>query len=225
MKTALITGTSSGIGLELIKKFDKEGIRTISLSRSDIVSDHEFSSNLTHINFDITNDQDTKKLLEFLSSNSLHIDFLINNAGKLVNKPFLDQSEADFKSTYDVNFFGIVRLIQSLFPFFKKDSHILNVSSIGGIGGSSKFPGLSSYSSSKGALNILTEVLATEFKEGPYFNTLCLGAVQTPMLEIAFPGYNAEVKPKDMAQFIYNFSTSNPLLFNGKVIPVSISNP
>jgi NAD(P)-dependent dehydrogenase (short-subunit alcohol dehydrogenase family) len=225
MKTALITGTSSGIGLELIKKFDKEGIRTISLSRSDIVSDHEFSSNLTHINFDITNDQDIKKLLEFLSSNSLHIDFLINNAGKLVNKPFLDQSEVDFKSTYDVNFFGIVRLIQSLFPFFKKDSHILNVSSIGGIGGSSKFPGLSSYSSSKGALNILTEVLATEFKEGPYFNTLCLGAVQTPMLEIAFPGYNAEVKPKDMAQFIYNFSTSNPLLFNGKVIPVSISNP
>jgi len=225
MKTALITGTSSGIGLELIKKFDKEGIRTISLSRSDIVSDHEFSSNLTHINFDIINDEDIKKLVEFLSSNSLKVDFLINNAGKLVNKPFLDQSEVDFKSTYDVNFFGIVKLIQSLFPFFKKDSHILNVSSIGGIGGSSKFPGLSSYSSSKGALNILTEVLATEFKEGPYFNTLCLGAVQTPMLEIAFPGYNAEVKPKDMAQFIYNFSTSNPLLFNGKVIPVSISNP
>ena len=99
------------------------------------------------------------------------------------------------------------------------------VSSIGGIRGSSKFPGLASYSSSKGALNILTEVLATEFKDGPYFNTLCLGAVQTPMLELAFPGYNAEVKPKDMAQFIYDFSTSNPLLFNGKVIPVSISNP
>ena len=225
MKTALITGTSSGIGLELIKKFDKEGIRTISLSRSDIVSDHEFTSNLTHINFDITNDEDIKKLVKFLSSNSLKVNFLINNAGKLVNKPFLDQSEVDFKSTYDVNFFGIVRLIQSLFPFFKKDSHILNVSSIGGIGGSSKFPGLASYSSSKGALNILTEVLATEFKEGPYFNALCLGAVQTPMLEIAFPGYNAEVKPEGMAQFIYNFSTSNPLLFNGKVIPVSISNP
>ena len=51
MKTALITGTSSGIGLELIKKFDKKGIRTISLSRSDIVSDYEFSSNLKHINF------------------------------------------------------------------------------------------------------------------------------------------------------------------------------
>jgi 3-oxoacyl-[acyl-carrier protein] reductase len=225
MKTALITGTSSGIGLELIKKFDKEGIRTISLSRSNIVSDHEFSSNLTHINFDITIEEDINSIVDFLSSNSLQVDFLINNAGKLVNKPFLDQSQADFKSTYDVNFFGIVRLLQSIFPFFKKNSHIVNISSIGGIVGSSKFPGLTSYSSSKGALNILTELLATEFKDGPYFNTLCLGAVQTPMLELAFPGYNAEVNPKDMAQFIYNFSTANPLLFNGKVIPVSISNP
>ena len=225
MKTALITGTSSGIGLELVKKFDKEGIRTISLSRSNIVSDHGFSSNLTHINFDITIEDDINSIVDFLSSNSLHVDFLINNAGKLVNKPFLDQTLVDFKSTYDVNFFGIVRLVQSLFPFFKKDSHIVNISSIGGIGGSSKFPGLASYSSSKGALNILTELLATEFKDGPYFNTLCLGAVQTPMLELAFPGYNAEVNPKDMAQFIYNFSTANPLLFNGKVIPVSISNP
>ena len=225
MKTALITGTSSGIGLELIKKFDKEGVRTISLSRSDIVSDHEFSSNLTHINFDITIEYDINSIVDYLSSNSLQVDFLINNAGKLVNKPFLDQTLVDFKSTYDVNFFGIVRLVQSLFPFFKKDSHIVNISSIGGIEGSSKFPGLASYSSSKGALNILTELLATEFKDGPYFNTLCLGAVQTPMLELAFPGYNTEVNPKDMAQFIYNFSTANPLLFNGKVIPVSISNP
>ena len=105
MKTALITGTSSGIGLELIKKFDKEGIRTISLSRSNIISDHEFSSNLTHINFDITIEDDIKKIVDFLSSNSLQVDFLINNAGKLVNKPFLDQTQADFKSTYDVNFF------------------------------------------------------------------------------------------------------------------------
>ena len=134
MKTALITGTSSGIGLELIKKFDKEGIRTISLSRSNIVSNHEFSSSLTHINFDITIEDDINSIVDFLSSNSLQVDFLINNAGKLVNKPFLDQTLVDFKSTYDVNFFGIVRLIQSLFPFFKKDSHILNVSSIGGIG-------------------------------------------------------------------------------------------
>ena len=78
-----------------------------------------------------------------------------------------------------------------------------------------------SYSSSKGALNILTELLATEFKDGPYFNTLCLGVVQTPMLELAFPGYNAEVNPKDMAQFIYNFSANFTLMESDSVsIPI-----
>ena len=127
MKTALITGTSSGIGLELIKKFDKEGIRTISLSRSNIISYHGFSSNLTHFIFDINIEDDINCLVVFLIYNSLHVDFLINNAGKLVNKPFLDQTQVDFKSTYDVNFFGIVRLIQLLFPFFKKDTHIVNI--------------------------------------------------------------------------------------------------
>ena len=119
----------------------------------------------------------------------------------------------------------MVNLIKSLLPYFHEKSHIVNISSVGGINGSSKFPGLSSYSSSKGALNILTEVLAVEFKNGPYINSLCLGAVQTPMLELAFPDYKASTTPAEMANFIYGFSTSNPIMFNGKIIPVSISNP
>ena len=110
-------------------------------------------------------------------------------------------------------------------PFFNNNSHIVNISSIGGINGSSKFPGLSSYSSSKGALNILTEVLAVEFDKGPFVNSLSLGAVQTPMLELAFPDYKAPTTPEEMAIFIYNFSTASPIMFNGKVIPVSTSNP
>ena len=80
----------------------------------------------------------------------------------------------------------MVNLTKSLLPFFHENSHIINISSVGGINGSSKFPGLSSYSSSKGALNILTEVLAVEFKNGPYINSLCLSS-PNPMLELAFP--------------------------------------
>ena len=134
--------------------------------------------------------------------------------------------EEDFDSVFKVNLFGVANLIKNLYPFFNKKSHIVNISSIGGLIGSSKFKGLTAYSSSKGALNILTEVLAEEFKEsGPYFNSLCLGSVQTKMLEQVFPGYNAQVKPKDMAKFILDFVNNGTKYFNGKVIPVSLSNP
>jgi NAD(P)-dependent dehydrogenase (short-subunit alcohol dehydrogenase family) len=120
----------------------------------------------------------------------------------------------------------LAELIRLLLPGFHKKSHVVNISSIGGIGGSSKFPGLSAYSSSKGALNILTEMLSEEFKDsGPSFNCLALGAVQTEMLEEAFPGFQAKVSPLEMANYIYNFSTEGNKLFNGKTIPVSTSNP
>jgi len=225
MKTVIITGTSSGIGLDLVKTFDLNGYCVISLSRNNLPITTSCSENVNHINFNITNNDDINSLIELLKSKHLNIDILINNAGKLISKPFSDFSDSEFRSIYDVNLFGVVNLIKSLLPFFHENSHIVNISSVGGINGSSKYPGLSSYSSSKGALNILTEVLAVEFKNGPYINSLCLGAVQTPMLELAFPDYKALTKPEDMANFIYSFSTSNPIMFNGKIIPVSISNP
>ena len=111
-------------------------------------------------------------------------------------------------------------------PLIGKNGHVVNISSMGGVQGSSKFPGLSAYSSSKGALITLTELLAEEFKEsGPSFNVLALGAVQTKMLEKAFPGYKPKITPKKMAKHILDFSLSGNELYNGKLIPISISTP
>ena len=105
----------------------------------------------------------------------------------LINKPFVELSKEEFISVYDVNFFGVIELIREILPFLKSKSQIINVSSIGGINGTSKFKGLSAYSSSKGALNILTEVLAEEFKDnGPIINFL-VGFCTNKMLEQAFP--------------------------------------
>ena len=89
-----------------------------------------------------------------------------------------------------------------------------------------KFPGLAAYSSSKGAVNILTEILAEEFKEtGPKFNVLALGAVQTEMLTKAFPGFQAPISASEMAAYIFKFSLEGHHFFNGKVLPVSSSTP
>jgi NAD(P)-dependent dehydrogenase (short-subunit alcohol dehydrogenase family) len=97
---------------------------------------------------------------------------------------------------------------------------------MGGVQGSAKFPGLAAYSSSKGALITLTELLAEEFKQtGPSFNVLALGAVQTEMLEEAFPGYKAPLTATQMAQYIIDFSLTGNTFYNGKVLEVSSSTP
>ena len=196
MKNVLITGTSSGIGLELLKIYSKIGFNIISLSRSDLPATESSLSGVNHLNFDISKNKNIERLIDLIKNEYKSIDILINNAGQLISKPFEELSKDDFYSVFDINVFSVAYLIQKLIPFFNKESLVVNISSIGGVIGSSKFPGLAAYSASKGALNILTEVLAEEYKEsGPKFNSLSLGSVNTPMLKKAFPGYEAQVNP------------------------------
>ncbi|MFT5738496.1 MAG: 3-oxoacyl-[acyl-carrier protein] reductase [Maribacter sp.] len=150
----------------------------------------------------------------------------MNNAGKLVNKPFLETSMEEFKDVYAVNVFGVAAVTKIVVPYMGKGNHVVTVSSMGGVQGSAKFSGLSAYSSSKGAVITMTELLAEEFKEkGPSFNVLALGAVQTEMLAEAFPGYQAPVTALQMANYIMNFALTGQALYNGKMLQVSISTP
>ena len=97
---------------------------------------------------------------------------------------------------------------------------------MGGIQGSMKFAGLAAYSSSKGALITLSELLAEEYKEqGVAFNVLALGAVNTEMLQEAFPGYEAPISAAEMADYIFNFALTGNKFHNGKIIQVSSSTP
>ena len=176
------------------------------------------------LDFDLNHD-DYGKINEFLNKVE-KIDILINNAGYLVNKPFNETTLEDFKMVYSTNVFSVAMLIKNTIDFMESGSNILNISSVGGIQGSVKFPGLSAYSSSKGALNILTEMLAEEYKNrGIHINSLALGSVQTKMLEKAFPNFTASTSAIEMAEYIYNFSIQGYRLMNGKVIPVSSTTP
>ena len=194
MKNIIITGTSRGIGYEMVAILAQAGHNVLALSRNaapvsglEITNCHCFSC-------DITDPDAIKKVPLFLKEKGWkHVDVLINNSGYLVNKPFSELSLEDFKRSYDVNVFG---------------------------------PGLAAYSSSKGALITLTELLAEEFKQtGPSFNVLALGAVQTEMLEEAFPGYKAPLTARQMAQYIIDFSLTGNTFYNGKVLEVSSSTP
>jgi NAD(P)-dependent dehydrogenase (short-subunit alcohol dehydrogenase family) len=143
-----------------------------------------------------------------------------------LNKPFSDTTKSEFEAIYQVNLFGLASITRMLLPQISTKGHVINISSMGGIDGSVKFPGLSAYSSSKGAVNILTELLAEEYKEtGPSFNALALGAVQTEMLEEAFPGLKAPLSAKKMASYVLDFAITGQKYYNGKILPISSSTP
>ncbi|SDS04483.1 Short-chain dehydrogenase [Gillisia sp. Hel1_33_143] len=226
MKHIVITGTSRGIGLEMVKSFSKLGHKVLAISRNDEPVKSLDLKNVETLAFDITSEKDLDTLAEYLSRNWQKVDVLINNAGAILNKPFKDSSLSEFKKVYDVNVFGVVGVTQKVIPFMDKDSHVVSISSMGGVQGSVKFPGLSAYSSSKGAVITLTELLAEEYKEnGPSFNVLALGAVQTEMLEEAFPGYMAPLSAAEMSEYIVDFSLKGHKYYNGKMLQVSNSTP
>ncbi len=227
MKNIVITGTSRGIGFELVSIFAGMGHNVLALSRNEKTVSDLSLENVKAFSFDITNEDSHLKAESYITHHwDSKVDVLINNAGALLNKPFLDSQWEDFSKIYKVNVFGVAEVTRKLLPFMHKDSHVLNISSMGGIQGSMKFPGLAAYSSSKGAVLTLTELLAEEYKEtGPSFNALALGAVQTEMLEEAFPGYEAPVSAKEMAEYIADFSLKGHKLYNGKILQVSNSTP
>ena len=223
MKTIVVTGTSSGIGHQICIQAAKMNFHVISVSRN--IEPLKDIGGIESFSIDITNKDSIDEFITNLKSRKIKIDILINNAGYLENELFVDTTYDSFKKTFDVNVFGLAEITRSLIPIINSDGHVINISSIGGVNGSKKFPGLSAYSSSKAAVIALTEVLAEEHRNGPSFNVLALGAVQTNMLKEAFPDYNVDTKPEEMAKYILDFAINGNKLFNGKLISVSNSNP
>ncbi|MAD96652.1 MAG: short-chain dehydrogenase [Flavobacteriaceae bacterium] len=225
-KNVVITGTSRGIGFELAKQFASNGHHVLALSRNSKPLDEINHVNICTIAFDIGNTDDLQKVHDFVSAQWKKVDIVIHNAGLLVNKPFGELSSEDFFKVYNVNVFGVAMLTQKLIPFMTEGSHVVTISSMGGIQGSLKFPGLAAYSSAKGAVITLSELLAEEYKEQQIaFNVLAIGAVQTEMLEEAFPGYQAPLQPNEMADYIQNFALTGHRFYNGKVLQVSSTTP
>ncbi len=225
-KHIIITGTSRGIGFELVKQFSNKGYKVLALSRNQVkVSDLNLA-NVHTISCDLGQEDDYRKVEAFIKNEWQQVDVLINNAGMLLNKPFKDTTIDDFEAVYKTNVYGVSEMIRTVLPYMNRDGHVVNISSMGGVQGSMKFPGLAAYSSSKGAVITLTELLAEEYKDsGPSFNVLALGAVQTEMLEEAFPGYEAPITAEEMAEYILNFSLTGQRYYNGKLLQVSNSTP
>lgn len=225
MKNIIVTGTSRGIGFELALQFANAGHQVLALSRKtpQILIENP---NITCLSVDLSSEEDLTQVEQFLATSWEKIDAIVHNAGALLFKPFSETTPEEFENIYKVNVFGVANLTRICLPFLQKGSHVVTISSMGGIQGSMKFAGLSAYSSSKGAVITLSELLAEEYKEqGIAFNVLALGSVQTEMLEEAFPGYKAPLTAIEMANYIFDFTLTGNKYYNGKVLQVSSSNP
>lgn len=225
MKNIIITGTSRGIGYQLALQFANAGHNVLAISRK---TPQEFieNPNITCLSVDLSSENDLDQVENFLSQSWKNVDVIIHNAGALVQKPFSQTTQSDFEKVYKVNVFGVANLTRISLPYLQKGSHVVSISSMGGIQGSMKFAGLSAYSSSKGAIITLSELLAEEYKEqGIAFNVLALGSVNTEMLQEAFPGYEAPLSALEMANYIVDFALTGNKFYNGKVLQVSSTTP
>jgi NAD(P)-dependent dehydrogenase (short-subunit alcohol dehydrogenase family) len=226
-KQIVITGTSRGIGLETARYLAGKGHHVLALSRNvepvQTLS-AQFDGLVSYEQVDLADE--SVQLEQLISKHFGRVDALINNAGALINKPFVETSIEDWRRLIDINLISAIRMVHACLPLMSRNAQVLNISSMGGFQGSMKFPGLSAYSTTKGALSILTECLSEELiGHNVHVNALCLGAVQTEMLSEAFPGYKAPISSEQMAAYIGDFAVLHGRLFNGKIIPVAINNP
>ncbi|MGY6562988.1 MAG: SDR family NAD(P)-dependent oxidoreductase [Luteibaculaceae bacterium] len=228
----VITGVSRGVGEALVQHYcnnPKNHVYGITRHTEALQKWAEYNNikNLTLHKIDISTPTAKEEITKAIQSIS-EIDLLINNAGKLSHKPFLEVDVEQALSVFQVNYFGAATVIQACLPKLlqaKQRSHVINIGSMGGFQGTQKFAGLNHYSASKAAISCLTECLAEEFKnENVSFNCIALGAVQTEMLNEAFPGYQAPCNATQAAEFIANVAAL-PHMINGKVIPMSVSTP
>lgn len=233
----IVTGAGRGIGYETVRHLSRlPGYTILAVSRDAVRLDelltacqtdpHKGHSHVVAIPFDLSN-KDLSGLLEQIKIHAdSEVDILINNAGLLINKGFEELSDDELEDMFNTNCLSIFRLIRTLSPLLQHGGHIVNIGSMGGFQGSSKFVGLSGYSASKAALACLSECLAEELAPRRIaVNCLALGAVQTEMLSQAFPGYIAPLDASEMGRFIAGFATQGNRWFNGKVLPVSLNTP
>ncbi|QRE03927.1 SDR family NAD(P)-dependent oxidoreductase [Flavobacterium psychrophilum] len=225
MKNIIITGTSRGIGYELALQFANAGHNVLAISRKTPQTLID-NNNVTCLSVDLSNEESLQEVEKFLSQTWKKVDIIVHNAGSLLLKPFGEITSQEFENIYKVNVFGVANLTRICLPYLQKGSHVVTISSMGGIQGSMKFAGLAAYSSSKGAVITLSELLAEEYKEkGISFNVLALGSVNTEMLQEAFPGYQAPLSATEMADYIYNFALTGHKYYNGRVMQVSTTTP
>jgi NAD(P)-dependent dehydrogenase (short-subunit alcohol dehydrogenase family) len=202
MQVALVTGSSTGIGFETSLALSRNGIHTFATMRDSHKSDaikkiaREESLPLEVLEMDVDNEDSVSKAVLWILDEKKRIDILVNNAGYGLFGALEDISIAEIRKQFETNYFGAVTAIKEVLPSMRKQRSgiIINITSIAGVVG---IPGESIYSSSKFALEGLSESISYELK--PYDIKVVLiepGVINSNFVpNIRYP-HNAEKKLK-----------------------------
>jgi NAD(P)-dependent dehydrogenase (short-subunit alcohol dehydrogenase family) len=210
-QVAVITGAGRGIGAAAARAFAAAGAKVALVARTkseleavhrEITGRHGAGSAIFEA-LDISDEAAVKKFFARVKAELGLATTLINNAGTFVSAPLEQHSVKDWDQVMAVNVRGPFLCAREAFAHFKAGKHggsIINISSLAGVRGTEKFPGLSSYVASKHAVVGLTEALAVEGRpHGIRVNCIAPGAVDTKMLRDAVPHLKTATKPEDLA--------------------------
>ena len=205
---ALVTGCSSGIGLETAISLAREGHFTYATMRNMKKSEdldkivHDEDLPIKILELDVDDEESVDNTIAKIMEEKGRIDTLVNNAGWGMWGTVEDVSIEEFKQQFETNFFSIIRMIQKVAPIMRKQKsgNIVNVSSVAGRIG---FPVSPAYISSKFALEGLSECL--RFELGPFgINVIIIepGVIKTNFFD------SMKMAKKSNSDSVYNEITS-----------------
>lgn len=196
----LITGASSGIGKSIGEYLAKQNFKVYGTSRHP---KHKELGGIHFLKLDVTDAESVKNAIESLIEKEHKIDFLINNAGVGITGPMEEIPEVEQKKIFETNYFGPLRVINSVLPHMRaqKSGYIINITSIAGHMG---LPFRGFYSATKGALELSTEAYRMELKAfGIKMTNVAPGDFST---NIAAGRYHAPIQENSPYKEVYEKS-------------------
>ena len=228
-RITIITGAGRGIGRATARRFAHEGAQVVLFGRTPS-SIEETAAEIARAGHhalpvvgDVSREEDVHALFQQVTDTYHRVDILVNCAGIVAVRPFLDMDASTWDHVLDVNLRGTFLCCLEAFRIMaaQQSGVIINLSSLSGVKGVEKFPGLSAYNVSKAGVAGLSEILAVEGK--PYNIRVCAvspGAVDTEMLRQAAPHLKAGMTPDDLAEILLFLAADSGRMLNGTNIEI-----
>lgn len=209
-QVALVTGGGRGIGAATAEALARKGAHAIVASRTEselaitVARLRSLGLSASTLVLDVADAIAVEMAFTRIGNEFGRLDILVNNAAILLSGPFADMAMSDWDRLMAINLRGAMLCAQQAFRLMREQGgSIVNVSSLGGVAGTEKFPGYAAYTVSKFALTGLTEALAAEGKSLKIrVNGVAPGAVDTTMLRQAAPHLRTQTTPADIAKVI-----------------------